>query len=206
METISVIVLAGGASRRMGVNKALLPISEQETLVSRVIANLRVLSQDIVLVSNTPDLYSDLPVRHAADEFAGAGPLAGLHAGLRAVRNRWAFVAACDMPLVDHRLVRYMVLLTEGYSAVAPRIDEAVEPLHALYSQDCLPAIEARLNAGQRRMISFYPDVRVRYVEAREIAIFDREGRSFANANTPEDWERLRGMVHGERYTVNGTR
>ncbi len=195
VEPISVIVLAGGASRRMGVNKALLPISPRETLVSRVVANLRVLTQDIVLVSNTPDLYRDLPVRHTSDQFTGAGPLAGLHAGLRAVDNRWAFVVACDMPLVDHRLVRYMLLLTQGYAAVAPRIEEAIEPLHALYSQECLPAIEARLSAGQRRMISFYPDVRVRYVEAREIAIFDREGRSFANANTPEDWDRLKELL-----------
>lgn len=195
VETISVIVLAGGASRRMGANKALLPVSDQETLVSRVVANLAVLSDDIVLVSNTPELYADLPVRHTADQFVGAGPLAGLHAGLQAVQRRWAFIAACDMPLIDHRLVRYMVLLTEGYDAVAPRIDQAVEPLHALYSQDCLPAIEARLKDGQRRMISFYPDVRVRYMESREVAIFDREGRSFANANTPEDWERLKTLL-----------
>ncbi|HNS03441.1 MAG TPA: molybdenum cofactor guanylyltransferase [Anaerolineae bacterium] len=195
METISVIVLAGGASRRMGANKALLPVSDQETLVSRVVANLAVLSDDIVLVSNTPELYADLPVRHTADQFVGAGPLAGLHAGLQAVQRRWAFIAACDMPLIDHRLVRYMVLLTEGYDAVAPRIDQAIEPLHALYSQDCLPAIEARLKDGQRRMISFYPDVRVRYMESREVAIFDREGRSFANANTPEDWERLKTLI-----------
>lgn len=195
VETISVIVLAGGASRRMGANKALLPVSDQETLVSRVVANLAVLSDDIVLVSNTPELYADLPVRHTADQFVGAGPLAGLHAGLQAVQRRWAFIAACDMPLIDHRLVRYMVLLTEGYDAVAPRIDQAIEPLHALYSQDCLPAIEARLKDGQRRMISFYPDVRVRYMESREVAIFDREGRSFANANTPEDWERLKTLI-----------
>ncbi len=199
METISVIVLAGGASQRMGTNKALLPVSQQETLVGRVVANLRALSEDIVLVSNLPELYSGLPVRHAADEFPGAGPLAGLHAGLQAVGNRWAFVAACDMPLIDHRLVRYMVLLTAGYEAVAPRVGQSIEPLHALYSQDCLPAIEARLKEGQRRVISFYPDVRVRYVDEREIAIFDRLGRSFSNANTPEDWERLRALLAQSR-------
>lgn len=199
MKTFSVVVLAGGASQRMGVNKALLPVSPQETLVGRVVANLRALAEDMVLVSNSPELYSGLPVRHAADEYHGAGPLAGLHAGLRAVRNRWAFVAACDMPLIDHRLVRYMALLTEGYDAVAPRVGQSIEPLHALYSRDCLPAIEARLKDGQRRVISFYPDVRVRFVDEREIAIFDREGRSFANANTPEDWERLRALLSGER-------
>lgn len=195
METISVVVLAGGASQRMGANKALLPIGDDETLVGRVVVNLRALSEDIVLVSNTPELYASLPVRHCADRFPAAGPLAGLHAGLLAARHHWAFVAACDMPLINHRLVRYMTLLTEGCDAVAPRIEQAVEPLHALYSQTCLPAIEASLQAGQRRMISFYPAVRVRYVEGREVAIFDRAGHSFANANTPEDWERLRALL-----------
>ena len=66
VETISVIVLAGGASQRMGTNKALLPVSQQETLVDRVVANLRALSEDVVLVSNSPELYSSLPVRPAS--------------------------------------------------------------------------------------------------------------------------------------------
>ena len=179
----------------MGTNKALLPVSQAETLVARVVTNLRNLSNDVILVSNTPDLFAGLPVRHFADIFQGAGPLAGLHAGLIAANHRWAFVTACDMPLVDQRLVRYMVLLTEGYDVVAPRVGDAVEPLHAVYNQSCVPAIESRLQAGQRRVISFFPDVRVRYVDGREIAIFDREGRSFANANTPEDWERLRALL-----------
>lgn len=195
MDPISIIVLAGGASQRMGTNKALLPAGNQETLVGRVVANLRALSDDVVLVSNSPELYADLNVRHAADRFPGAGPLAGLHAGLLAVRHEWAFIAACDMPLVDHRLVRFMVVLTAGHDAVVPRIGESIEPLHALYSRACLPAIETRLQNGQRRVISFYPDVRVRYVEGREIAIFDRGGRTFSNANTPEDWERLRALI-----------
>jgi len=195
MDPISVIVLAGGASQRMGSNKALLPAGEHETLVGRVVANLRVLSDDLILVSNSPELYADLPVRHAADQFQGAGPLAGLHAGLLAARHPWVFVAACDMPLVDHRLVRYMMILTAGHDAVVPRIGESVEPLHALYSRACLPAIEARLLTDQRRVISFYPDVRVRYVDASEIAIFDRAGRTFSNANTPEDWERLKALM-----------
>jgi molybdopterin-guanine dinucleotide biosynthesis protein A len=195
MDPISVIVLAGGESRRMGANKALLPVDEQETLVGRVVANLRALSDDIILVSNSPELYADLDVRHASDRFQGAGPLAGLHAGLQTARHEWSFVAACDMPLVDHRLVRFMMVNAAGYDAVVPRVGDAVEPLHALYSRTCLPAIEARLQSEQRRVVSFYPDVRVRYVDEREIVIFDRTGRTFSNANTPEDWEKLKALM-----------
>jgi len=195
MEPISVIVLAGGASQRMGTNKALLLVNQGETLVGRVVRNLSTLSDDLILVSNSPELYAGLPVQHTCDRYPGAGPLAGLHAGLLAARHEWAFVAACDMPLIDHRLVRYMLLVSASYQAVAPRVGQSIEPLHALYHRSCLPAIEARLERDQRRVISFYPDVRVRYVDQREVAIFDREGRSFANANTPEEWARLQGLI-----------
>lgn len=182
----------------MGTNKALLRVNEEETLISRVVRNLRPLSDDLIVVSNSPDLYSDLGPRLASDQFPGAGPLAGLHAGLRAAARDWALVVACDMPLVDHRLVRYMILHSEGHDAVVPRHAGELEPLHALYSKRCLPFVEERLRAGQRRVVSFYGDVRVRYVETREIAIFDPEGRSFFNANTPEDWQRLHQLLRAE--------
>lgn len=102
---------------------------------------------------------------------------------------------ACDMPLVDHRLVRYMILLTQGHQAVVPQLSDKVEPLHALYHKSCLDPIETHLQAGERRMISFYPDIHVRYVDRREVGIFDPEGRSFYNANTPADWERLKMLL-----------
>jgi molybdopterin-guanine dinucleotide biosynthesis protein A len=195
VQPISIIVLAGGESRRMGTNKALLKVGESETLIGRVIRNMRAVSDDIIVVSNTPDLYEDLGTRQAGDRFPGAGPLAGLHAGLQVAHNEWSFAVACDMPLVDHRLVRYMILLSHGHDAVVPRLDDEMEPLHALYSKACLAAIEARLQAGQRRVISFFPDVRVRLVESREVAIFDPDGQSFFNANTPEDWQRLQKLL-----------
>jgi len=193
---ISVVVLAGGASRRMGVNKALLELPSGETLIERVLNSVRPLSDDFVIVSNTPELYAHLNGRLVSDEIVGAGPLAGLQAGLQAVRYDWAFVIACDMPLIDHRLVRFMAVLTEGYDAVVPLVDDELEPLHALYNKSCLPAIASHLAAGQRRMISFYSDVRVRRVEAGEIALFDPQGRTFFNANTPEDWERLQKLLY----------
>jgi len=191
VESISIVVLAGGQSQRMGSNKALLRIDDRETLIARVVNNLQPLSDDIVVVSSTPELYADLPVGQTSDQFPGAGPLAGLHAGLQAARHPWSLVVACDMPLVDHRLVRFMILLTQGHELVVPRWNGELEPLHALVSRVCMPAIEACLKTGQRRVISFYPDVRLRIVEPHEVGIFDPEGRSFFNANTPEDWQRL---------------
>jgi molybdopterin-guanine dinucleotide biosynthesis protein A len=180
----------------MGQNKALLTLASGETLIESVVLNLRPLSEDIVVVSNTPELYEPLEgVRHASDAYSGAGPLAGLHAGLQAARHEWSFAVACDMPLVDLRLVRFMAVLTDGYDAVVPLAGGELEPLHALYSKNCLSAITSQLEEGQRRVISFFRDVRVRRVEPAEIALFDPEGRTFFNANTPEDWLRLHAIL-----------
>lgn len=195
---ITVLVLAGGKSRRMGTNKALLRLPTGETLIERVLANLSPLSNDLLVASNSPELYADLPARHAMDEHPGAGPLAGLEAGLRAARHDWTLAVACDMPLVNHRLIRYMAVLTEGNDAVAPVVGGEIEPLHALYHRSCLPAIAAHLEAGRRRVVSFFGDVRVRQVEPAEIALFDVDGRSFFNANTPEDWQRLLALLSKE--------
>ena len=161
-----------------------------------MVANLRPLSDDLIVVSQSPDLYAGLGVRQASDAFPDSGPLAGLLAGLRAAHHPWALAVACDMPLVDHRLVRYMVLLGEGHDAVVPTgATGEPEPLHALYSETCMDPIEQALTSGRRRMTSFFAGIRVRFVEPREIAIFDPEGRSFFNANTPEDWQRLKAML-----------
>lgn len=186
----------------MGVNKALLTLDDGRSLIAHVVQHLHPLSKDLLLVTNTPELYNDLDIRHTRDHFVGKGPLAGLHAGLLAARCEWALAVACDMPLVDHGLVRYMTVLSPGYDAVVPRRDGALEPLHALYSKGCLPAIEKRLAADDLRLISFYADVRIRYVAAAEIAIFDPQGRSFSNANTPEDWRQLKQLVEAQRFAA----
>ena len=190
MDAISVIVLAGGAGRR----KALLPVSG-DFLINRVVANLRALSNDIVLVNAAAELETMPDVRHAGDPAVHAGPLAELYAGLQAVRCPWAFAVACDMPLVDLRLVRYMQLVSESYQAVVPASPRGPEPLHALYHQSCLPSLAAALGDEPQRVARFFRDVRVRSVSEREIAIFDPQGRSFSNANTAEDWERLRQLL-----------
>lgn len=191
VDAISVIVLAGGTCRR----KALLSVSPGDFLIHRVVANLRALSNDIVLVNAAAELRSMPDVRHVGHLAAHANPLAELYAGLQAVHGPWAFVVACDMPLVDLRLVRYMQLVSESYQAVVPASRHGPEPLHALYHQACLPALAAALADEPQRVARFFRDVRVRSVSEREIAIFDPQGRSFSNANTAEDWERLRQLL-----------
>src|SRR5450631_2052532 len=101
------VILAGGASSRMGKNKALMKIGEQ-TLIERVYAIMASLFPDVIIVTNTPELYAFIPSRTAADLYPGSGSLAGLHAGLSAGSTERIFVAACDMPFLNPTLIRLL--------------------------------------------------------------------------------------------------
>jgi molybdopterin-guanine dinucleotide biosynthesis protein A len=105
------------------------------------------------------------------------------------------------MPFVNVSLLRHLTTLVTGYDAVVPLIPSPNtgqaewEPLHAVYRQSCLPAIEACLSANRRRTVSFLRDVRTRAVLAEEILPFDPDLLSFRNVNTPEDLERARTIL-----------
>ncbi len=102
------------------------------------------------------------------------------------------------MPFVSALLLGRMLALAAEADVVMPRWKGEYEPLQAVYSKACLPTVEAALEAGKRRMISFYPEVRVRVVEELEISRIDPSGLSFFNINTPDDLaqaeERLREL------------
>jgi molybdopterin-guanine dinucleotide biosynthesis protein A len=130
------------------------------------------------------------------DAYPDAGTLGGIATGLHAAPG-WAVVVACDLPLVSATLLDWMASLAgeqvdgqDRYDAIVPVVDGYEEPLHALYHRRCLPAIEARLAAGQRRVVSFMPDVRTRYVAEQALRRLDPELHSFLNTNTPEEWAR----------------
>jgi len=192
MPSVSVVILAGGQSRRLGQDKSLLLIDGQP-LLARIVDTMRTLSDDLVVVTNDPERYAPyaLPVRMVPDVRPGVGALMGLYSGLRAVRGEYGLVVGCDMPFLSLPLLRHLVSLAPGADVVIPRMDGKVEPLHAVYSQDCLPPMSRSLEQGHRQIISFFDEVRVRYVEKPEIDRFDPEHLSFLNVNTSQDWERV---------------
>lgn len=211
MEPLTLLILAGGRSRRMGQDKVWL-LLDGVPLIERGIRRLLPLAGEVLLSANDCPRCEALadrlraegvPARVVADLHGGAGPLAGLHAGLAAARHDLLLAVAADMPFVSVALVQHMVELATGFDAVVPRLPDPVtaelawEPLHALYRNTCLPAVEARLAAGQRRMLSFFDAVRVRAVTAAEMAAHDPTGLSLFNANTPEEWRRAQELAAG---------
>ncbi|MDN5344549.1 MAG: molybdenum cofactor guanylyltransferase [Clostridia bacterium] len=191
------VVLAGGKSTRMGTNKALLPLG-RESMLATIVAALRPLFPEVIVVTNTPDLYRDWQVRLVTDVIPGRGPLSGFHAGLLASPWWHNFVVACDMPFLDPAFIEHLLGQARGYDAVVPRRGEYLQPLHAVYSRSCLPAIEACLQQGDYQAFAFYPHVKVRYIDIDRLQGFTDLERVFFNINTPADLDRARRLLAGQ--------
>ncbi len=196
MLAISSVILAGGTSRRMGTSKALLKVGDRP-IIERVIEKVSLVGKEIILVTNKPNEYAHLGHPMVPDAYLGKGPLGGIYSGLKAASNPYALVVACDMPFLSTPLLRYMSLLSPGHDVVVPRLAQGIEPLHAIYSKTCLPAMETLLQQNHLRIISFYSQVRVRYVEQQEIEILDPQLFSLFNVNSLADLQRAREMAAG---------
>jgi molybdopterin-guanine dinucleotide biosynthesis protein A len=197
---VSVVILAGGHSTRLGTDKSLL-LLEGQPLLTRMVRDMSCLSDDLVVVTNDPVRYEPLalPARLVPDERPGVGSLMGLYSGLKAGQYPYALVVACDMPFLNPILLRFMLSLADGYDVVVPRVDGFLEPLHAFYGKGCLPAMQRSLGQGRRQIVSFFAQVRVRYVEQTDVDRFDPLHLSFVNINTPEDWARVQDLLRNQR-------
>ena len=181
------VLLAGGGSRRMGRNKALMPLAGRR-LVDRVLAVLGGVVDDLLMVTNSPELYADLGLRMVPDVVAGKGALGGIHSAIHHAAAPHCLVVACDMPFLNAGVLRYLVDQRADYDVVVPNAEGRPQPLHAVYGKACLQPIARRLETDRLHVVGFFPDVRVREVSAQELAVFGPEGLSFRNLNTPAEF------------------
>ena len=202
---IAAIVLAGGQSRRMGADKALLCLpSGGPTLVERVVAAAWTAGADEVFVVGDGTRLPTVNACVVPDMQQGAGPLAGLATGFAGTQCDVALALACDLPYLSVPLLRAMIAIARSgaeaeWDALVPFLPPADcengtdgkagwQPLHALYTRACLPPIHAALEAGERRMTAFFPHVRVRALTADVMSPYDPALRSTRSVNTPEAW------------------
>ncbi len=185
----SIVIQAGGESRRMGQNKALMPFLGQP-MIQRVVERLGGLGDEMLVTTNQPEAFQFLGLPLVADVLPGIGALGGLYTALLVAHAPRVLVVACDMPFVSPQLARLEldVLAAEGWDVVIPTTLEGLEPLHTVYRREtCIPAIERALQEQKRRMISWFGDVRVRELSLEEVRAVEPELRAFMNVNTPEE-------------------
>ncbi len=189
------VILAGGASRRMGRNKAMLKLHDIP-LIEKVYRTMATLFSDIVIVTNTPEEYAFIPCRKTPDLYPGAGSIAGLHAGMAASNTGRIFVAACDMPFLNAGLIRMLCSHDMEAEAVVPLNSEGFfEPLHAVYAVSVMDTARDVIENGDKSILILLNRIRTVLIPYEEICSIPGAKDSFRNINTPEEFRMAQDLT-----------
>ncbi len=203
---LSAAILAGGQSRRMGRDKALLEVRGR-TLVERVAERLAAVADEVFVVSPPRAGYERFGLRIVPDRYPDAGSLGGIYTAVAEASHDYCLVVACDMPFLSVPLLTYMAERPRDYDVLVPSLAaersrqggrETLETLHAIYSKRCVDPMEARLREGNYKIIAFFDDVRVERLPEATVRRFDPDLWSFFNANTPEEFETALDRIERE--------
>ncbi|HSO27135.1 MAG TPA: molybdenum cofactor guanylyltransferase [Anaerolineales bacterium] len=197
----TIVIQAGGASQRMGRDKALIPFLGRP-LIQRVVDRVRPLADELLVTTNQPADYHFLGLPLFTDLYPGRGALGGLYTALQAAQYDWVGVVACDMPFVSPALLQALLqrLQAEECGAAVPRTPHGAEPFHSVYRRSaCLPAIQTALEAEKWRADAWYDAVPLCWFEEREIQLYDPAGLAFRNVNTPEE------LAAAEKLALKGS-
>jgi molybdopterin-guanine dinucleotide biosynthesis protein A len=197
---INCIILAGGKSVRFGHDKVLETIGNT-SLLEQVISRVNPLSKNIIIVTSKERDFGQLvklpKLSVVSDIFPGQGSLGGIYTGLVNSDSHYNLVVAADMPFLNGSLLSYMIKVSEGSDFILPHIKDWYEPLHAIYSKNCIEPNKSMLEGGRKVIVELFDYVKVRYVEAEEVDRFDPKHLSFFNINTQADMERAMKIAGG---------
>jgi molybdopterin-guanine dinucleotide biosynthesis protein A len=209
---LSVAILAGGRSRRMGQDKALLTVGGR-TLLEHVVERVAPVATEVFVVATGRPEYRRFGLPVVDDLLPERGSLGGIYTALLTARNEHCLVVACDMPLLSSPLLSFLASLERDYDALVPRIAggrggqrgaATLETLHAIYARRAAPVLERRLRSGQLKVADALDGLRLRTVDETELRRYDPELRSFRNVNTPSDLDRLDQLLAAERRNEGG--
>lgn len=194
-QPISAAVLAGGQSRRMGQDKALLSLRPGDPpLAKLVLDRVSRIADEVMIVASDRPAYEGFGVPVVPDLYPGKGVLGGIASALAATRHSHCFVIACDLPFLNEELLRWMAAQPRDYDVLVPRMPGVsrqgggfiFETLHAIYSKRCQPVVVERLARDDLQVVGFFPMVEVRSFGPEVIDRLDPAGQAFFNANSPE--------------------
>jgi molybdopterin-guanine dinucleotide biosynthesis protein A len=197
---LTIAILAGGKSQRMGRDKAFLPFLGKP-LIRRVMDRVAELADDLLIVAPRTEEYLALGVRLMPDLFPGRGSLGGLYTALVAAVYPIVAVVPCDAPFINPALFIHEcdILVSRDFDAVVPSSPDGTEPLHAVYWKEaCLSPVRTALDAGLQKLIVWYPQARVHILSVTETSPFDPQRRIFQNVNTPEDYLKAEKLAKEE--------
>jgi molybdopterin-guanine dinucleotide biosynthesis protein A len=198
---LTLAIQAGGESRRMGRDKALLPFLGQP-LILRLLSRLAGIADEVLVTSNQPEQYRFLGFTPIPDLLPGLGALGGLYTALSAAAHPFVAVVACDMPFASAEIfLAELALLREtNADAVIPRSEAGTEPFHAVYRvETCLPPVREAIEGGKRRADAWFDQVSIRYLDGQEIHPYDPDMLAFFNINTPEELKEAEDLASTDK-------
>ena len=203
MADVAGVILAGGKSRRMGTDKALLTVG-RDAMIERIAAELGKVFKEILISGGNEEIGARLGLKVVPDLIKGWGPLSGIHASLLAAQSRKCLLVPCDMPFLSAELARIMAGLSDGYDVTVPQHGDYLQPLFAVYDKNCIRAVEEALRDGRHKVADIYPRVRVKYVSEMILRAAADIDTVFFNVNTPLDLEKAR-IIEKKRSKVRRT-
>ncbi|AGB41184.1 molybdopterin-guanine dinucleotide biosynthesis protein A [Halobacteroides halobius DSM 5150] len=182
------VILAGGKSTRMGFDKQLLKIN-QTRLLKLITDKLEEEFEEIIIVSNYPEYYTDFTYQVVSDELPNQGPLSGVHVGLKEASSKYVYFLACDMPYVNLDYIRFIKEEIEenDVAACVTQVNDKIEPFNAFYSQAIISKIEAYLATEKRALYSLLKRLDCYYIQEESARMFSPNLNMFLNLNTKED-------------------
>ncbi len=218
------VLLAGGKGRRMGGPKAFLTLKGRPVL-EWMVERLRSLCDEFLVVASMETITQSWPTLHKntgiplkefdfltlrnpgvrvlADNLPNCGPMGGILTGLAGASHPWAFVAACDSPLVTARLARVLLRHAEGAQIVVAEYEGRPQPLLALYHRSVGPQILERVKGNRLKMMDLLKDdaIRVHTVSEAEWRRWNVPPHTFINLNTPEDLDQVQGWLNDPAWS-----
>lgn len=196
-QNVAAFVLAGGASKRMGQDKALLELGG----VPMVLRAARLVQPYVASVAIVAprERYAQLDLCVLPDRWPSAGPLGGIATALDSTSAEWNIILGCDLPYLTLEWVAWLILraLQSPAHAVVPESQRGLEPLAAMYHRSCGAALTATVERGVRRVTEGLSEILFERVSMAKWRELDPSGELFENMNTPEDYAEARRRIEG---------
>ncbi len=183
---VSAFIIAGGKGSRFGGDK-LNYVYRGKPLIAHVADVVKKIFSEVALVADDASSFAYLSLPCYADLVKNIGSIVGILTAISYSNSQRIFAVAGDMPSLNEDFIRFLAKISEGYDVTVPIVRGNYEPLHAVYSKNCEKAIRAAVKRGERRIVSFFGDVRVREVTEEEMHAFAEPETLFYNINYKED-------------------
>lgn len=190
---ITAIILAGGKSKRMGKEKALLHIGDR-TIIDVLVEKLKSRFPKIILSTNSPGSFAFLKIPMVEDFYKNVGPIGGIHAGLTESDTEKNFIISCDLPLMSEEMIDYICNYKSSSKIIVCKTGDYIEPAFGIYSKDIVEDIEVTLNLNLQYGLSprdvsiqnIIEKIGAEIIDAAKLPFYNED--LFYNMNTFEDY------------------